>query len=393
MAIQNEPVLAKLPAIREAAASVAELMLANVVMIGEVPSPTFSEDDRVRFILQRFAECGLQNPSSDEVGNGFGLLPGASGTHTILIAANADTIVEEQADQAIEVEAGRIEGPFVGDNSIGLAALATLPTLLERAGITLRSHLVLMTAARMLNRGNLEGLKFYLANTEAPPAAGLYVEGVQLGRLNHACLGTLRGEIVCRLPDDFDWVQHGKSGTILPMTDIILMLSQIPLPQRPRTNLVMGTLRGGISPQNIARETRLGFEIRSESGQILDEVGGRLREITGLVASRSGVSVRLELFTRREPGGIEDTHPIVRGTRAIVEGLGLRPMMYLTTSPLSAFFERGIPALTLGITKGTRSPKIEEIREFVDTAPMATGLAQLVGALMVIDEVNHHGTE
>lgn len=390
MAPNGQSITARLPAISEAAAAVGELMLANVVMIGEIPSPTFSEADRVRFILQRFAECGLQNPSSDEIGNGFGLLPGSEGNRTIVVAANADTIVQDPEDQAIEIEAGRVEGPFVGDNSIGLAALATLPTLMERLGITLRSNLLLMTAARMLNRGNLEGLKFYLANAAPLPIAGLFVEGVQLGRLNHACLGTLRGEIICRLPNNFDWVQHGKSGTILPMNDIILMLGQIPLPQRPRTNLVMGTIRGGISPQNIARETRLGFEVRSESTQILDDVGERLREITGLVASRSGISVRLELFTRREPGGIEDTHPIVRGTRSVLEALGLKPMMYLTTSPLSAFFERGIPALTLGITRGARSPEIDEIREYVETAPMTSGLAQLVGALMAIDDSCNH---
>ncbi|HPA20311.1 MAG TPA: peptidase [Verrucomicrobiae bacterium] len=390
MASNGQSVLARLPAIRAAAADLRELLLADIVMIGEIPSPTFSEADRVSFILERFADCGLQNPSSDEVGNGFGLIPGSVGDHTIVVAANADTIVEDPEDQTVEIEADRIEGPFVGDNSVGLAALTVLPTLLERLGITLRANLLLMTAARMLNRGNLEGLKFYLGNASAPPVAGLYVEGVQLGRLNHACLGTLRGEIICRLPDDFEWAQHGKSGTILPMSDIVLMLSQIPLPQRPRTHLVTGMIRGGISCQNIARETRLGFEVRSESSQILDDVGARLREITGLVASRSGVSVRLDLFTRREPGGIEDTHPLVRGTRSVLEALDLKPMMYLTTSPMSAFFERGIPALTLGITRGSRSPEIDEIREYVDTAPMATGLAQLAGTLMIMDEARNH---
>lgn len=390
MVPNDQSVIARLPKIQEAAADIRELLVANIVMIGEIPSPTFSEGDRTGFILQRFSECGLENPSADEVGNGFALIPGSEGNKTLIIVANADTMIEDADDQNVEIEEDRIEGPFVGDNSIGLAAIVTLPTLLQQAGITLRSNVLLMTAARMLNRGNLEGLKFYLANTPAPPAAGLFIEGVQLGRLNHACLGTLRGEISCSLPEDFDWAHHGKSGTILPMTDIIMMLSQIPLPQRPRTHLVMGSIRGGISCQNIARDTRLGFEVRSESSHILDEVGARMREITGLVASRSGVNVHLDLFTRRGPGGIEDTHPIVRATRAVLEALDLKPMMYLTTSPLSAFFERGIPALTLGVTRGSRSPRIDEIREFVETGPMATGLAQMAGALMVMDEACHH---
>ena len=221
MVPNDQSVLARLPEIHEAAADLRELMVANIVMIGEIPSPTFGEGDRTGFILQRFAECGLENPSSDEVGNGFALIRGTTGERTILVAANSDTIVEDPEDHAIEIEADRVQGPFVGDNSIGLAAIATLPTLFQKTGVTFKSNILLMTAARMLNRGNLEGLKFYLSNAPAQPSAGMYIEGVQLGRLNHACLGTLRGEISCSLPDDFDWVHHGKSGTILPMTDII----------------------------------------------------------------------------------------------------------------------------------------------------------------------------
>ena len=79
MSTNIEGILSDLPRLREAAAAMQEIILANLVMIGEVPAPTGEEEKRVQFILQRFSECGLQNCSSDEKGNGYGVLFGEQG--------------------------------------------------------------------------------------------------------------------------------------------------------------------------------------------------------------------------------------------------------------------------------------------------------------------------
>ena len=74
--------------------------------------------------------------------------------------------------------------------------MVSLPTLFEKLQIRLKSNLVFMAAVKSLGRGNLEGLKYFLANSSLPIHAGLCLEGVQLGRLNYSCLGMFRGEIV-----------------------------------------------------------------------------------------------------------------------------------------------------------------------------------------------------
>ena len=53
-----------------------EILLANAVMLGEIPAPTFAEEDRIQFLANRFTEEGLQNISIDEAGNAMGILPG-----------------------------------------------------------------------------------------------------------------------------------------------------------------------------------------------------------------------------------------------------------------------------------------------------------------------------
>ncbi len=371
---------------REGAAAVRDLFLADLVMLGEIPAPTGHEEGRVRFIVDRFLEHGLQDCAVDEVGNGFGILAGTEGRAHILLVSNADTLLTEPKDQTIEVREDRLIGPFVGDNSIALAALTVLPHLLDRLQVRLKSNVILLASSRALGRGNQEGLKSFLANCPHILRAGFCLESVQLGRLNYACIGMLRGEITCRLPDDYNWEQYGASGTILPVSEIVNRISQIPLPRRPVTSIVMGQIRGGITHGNIARETSLGFEVRSESAAILAEWQQQVNDIVEEVGARSGTCATLDVFARREPGGLEIGHPLVRQTRAIQAALGLSPMLYPTTSQLVAIRDVGIPGVTLGLTTGERRGDLDEIEESVAIEPLATGLAQLVGVLRAVDE-------
>lgn len=380
-----EEILAGLPRIRAAADGLRDMMLANLVMIGEIPAPTGGEQARVDFLLQRFTEDGLEHCSFDELHNGAGLLAGTEGQRNILLLAYADAAVSDDTDQTVEVETDRVVGPFVVDNSIALAALVTLPTLLDRLQVRLRSNVLFLAAARSLGRGNLEGLKFFLTNSRVPVHFGLCVEGVQLGRLNCACLGMLRGEIVCRLPDDYNWAQHGATGSIIPMNDVITRINRIAVPKRPYTSLVLGSIHGGISHYNIARQTTLGFEVRSEAADILHQVQQQMKDIVEEVSSQAGVVITADFFARREPGGLDPAHPLVRCGRSVLTQLGLQPMIYLTTSGMSALVDRKIPALTLGVTTGERLGRLDEFDEACAIEPMATGLAQLAGILLALD--------
>lgn len=375
-----------LPIARQTAAQIRDVMLANLVLIGEIPAPTFTEADRIRLLLQRFTEVGLENCSSDDLDNGFGLLPGTDGSRTLLLATNADTFEVNRKDHAIEIFPDRIVGPFVGDNSLALAAMATLPTLLERLGLRLRSNVLFMAASRMLNRGNMEGMRKFLERTSMVFNAGLCVESVQLGRLNHRCLGMLRGEIICRLPDDYRWSKFGSSGSIVPMTDVIHRLSSIPIPQRPHTTMVLGSIHGGISYQNIARETVLKFELRSESVNILNDLRDKIKDVCDDVAAHKGMHVKLDIFAHREPGGLDSSHPMVKAAKTVQSALDIPTMVYSTTSALSALADKSIPSVTVGVTTGERHHELDEIDEFVSIEPMAAGLAQIVGLLMAIDK-------
>lgn len=378
-----EAVLEALPDYVERMRDIRDVILGNLVMLGEIPAPTFDEEERVQFLMQRFSECGMQNCSTDEVGNGVGIIPGEDGSNTILLVAHADTIFSRKTDHTVSVHSDSVVGPGVADNGLGLATMASLPTLLEMLGIRFRSDVILLGGVRSLGRGNLEGLRFFLANNTMPIQSGICIEGVQLGRLSHASIGMLRGEVTCSIPEQYDWTRFGASSAIVTLNEVITRIQEIPLPRRPKTNIFLGSVHGGGSFNTIARNAVLRFEIRSESQEIVSELGDQIEDIAAEVSGEAGVDVSLDVFARRDPGGIGFRHPLAAVSRRILERLEIQSMLGPSTSELSAFIDRHIPAITIGLTKGEN---LNDFNETIYIEPMFKGLAQLLAILHAADK-------
>ena len=274
-------------------------------------------------------------------------------------------------------------GPGVADNSLGVATLASLPTILEMLDIQFRSDLILLGGVRSLGRGNLEGLRFFLANNNMPIQTGICLEGVQLGRLSHSSIGMLRGEVTCSIPELYDWTRFGASSAIVTLNEVITRIQEIPLPRRPKTNIFLGSIHGGGSFNTIARNAVLRFEIRSESEGIVSELADQIDDITAEVSAEAGVDVSLDVFARREPGGIGFRHPLPTTARKVLSELSVHPMLGPSTSELSAFIDRHIPAITVGLTKGENLNDADE-KIYID--PMFKGLAQLLAILQAADK-------
>ncbi len=382
MAQGLDAILSQLPRFRAAAADLREILLANLVMIAEVPSPTFGEEHRVNLTVERFGEAGLNNSSVDEVGNGFGILPGRRGDRNILLVAHADTPFAGSIDHTISLRQSRVRGPGVADNSLGVAAIASLPTLLERLDIQLDANIIFMASSRSLGRGNLEGLRFFLGNTDTPIRAGICVEGIQIGRLSHSSVGMLRGEISCSVPEEYDWTRFGATSAIATLNMIINRIYSIPVPRQPLTMIVINSLRGGTAFSMIARQAVLRFEIRSESGDVIHDLEQQFQHLVAEVQSQVGANVTLDTFAHRLRGGIPFAHPLVQNARTIIRTLDIESRVSPSISELSAFIDRQIPAITLGVTTGERQ---HEVDASVAIEPMFLGMAQIIGVLLAID--------
>ena len=377
-----EEVLELLPDLPDKLMSIQETLLANLIMISEIPAPTFKEEARVKLLLQRMDEAGLSNVSTDEEGNGVGIIHGKNPKRNILLVAHADSVYTERVVHALSILNDEIIGPGVADNSLGMAVLATLPNILETLGIQLDANLVLLSSTKGLGRGNLDGLRFFMENNKIPFEAGICIEGEKLGRLSYTAEGMFRGNISCKLPEELDWQRAGQNSAIIALNDVINRILEIPVPRRPRTSIVLGAIRGGKSYNVMATESSLRFEVRSESSEMVQSIRNRIDEIIADVASSHNADFDFQIVSSREPGGIDVGHPLVKSCRQIMEKLDVQPTIRPSMSEVSELIARGLPALTLGITEASN---LHNLNETVRIKPIYTGLAQLIAMLLAID--------
>lgn len=379
---QINDILNKLDGYETSLRELSEMILANIVMLGEIPAPTFGEKERVRFLIERFSENRMLNCSTDEKGNALGIIPGERGDKNILIVAHTDSYFDNKIDHTIGVQPQYMSGPGIGDNALGVAALASLPAILEHLNIKLNSNIVVMGSSRSLGRGDIEGLRFFLENSKLPISAGLCVEGVRLGRLSYSSIGMIRCELKCEVPDQYDWTRFGAVGSIITINEVINRILEIPMPKRPRCNIAFGSIEGGKSFNALASKAILRFEIRSESGEMVSNVFKQISNIASEVSSHTGEEISLDILARRQPGGIDFSHPLASAARQIMSQMEIKPRISPSTSELAAFIAKNIPALTIGLTRGDNMNQLDET---IEVAPIYAGLAQLVALIETID--------
>ncbi len=376
-------ILDSLPNLETMIREMRDVILTNIVMIGEIPSPTFREDKLREFILNRFNQDNLINCSTDETGNALGILPGSIGDRNILIVSHMDSVFDEEVNNTISVQPEYISGRGLSDNIIGLAAITSLPFILDQLKMRLNSNLIFMGTARSLGQGNLEGIRFFLKNTKINISNGIIVDGIKLGNLSYSSIGMARCEINYWVPEEYDWTRFGAVGSIVTLNELINRIQEIPIPNKPHTSIMFSSISGGRGFSNIPLDATVRFEIRSESGTMVDVLQKQIMDIASEVASNSGSRVETKILAKRKPGGISFSHPFAGAARAIHKTLNIESRITPNIAELSAFIDKDIPSIAIGITN---TEKLTKSLEKVQIEPIYKGLAQLVGLVMAIDE-------
>jgi tripeptide aminopeptidase len=359
-----------------------EQILADLTMLAQIPAPTGEEEQRVRYVLDRFVEAGVPEVGPDEVGNAVGLLPGRRGEQTILLVAHVDTLYARTVNHNITLESDRVIGPGVGDNALGVAAISLIPICLAHLGIQLDSNVGLLASVRSLGRSNHEGLRFFLDHPPRPIDCGVVVEGLQLGRANYLSIGKIRGDIICDVcPEE---LRSDRSlNALVALNHVINRILSIAVPAQPYTKIRLAKLHAGISYDSEPGHAELGFEVVSHADEMIDEIRRKMDDAVAEMSAQHGVVAKLDCFFRRETGGIPFSHPLVKSVLEVMERLSIEPDLGRGPSELPEFISRKIPAVTLGISSGEKNQETEP--DYVMIEPILTGLAQLLGVLLEFD--------
>jgi tripeptide aminopeptidase len=352
-------------------------LLDLAVAIQQIPSPTFAEAQRAAFVYAQFQNAGLQSVAKDELGNVFGCWQGAGRALPVVISAHLDTVFTASTDLHIRRQAERIHGPGIGDNSLGLAGLFGLLWALRRkwgAGVTPPGDLWLAANVCEEGLGGLRGMRGVVDRFGDQVAAYLILEGMSLGQVYHRGLGVQRYRITVRTPGGHSWVDYGSPSAVHELAALVTRLTSLPVPAQPRSSLNVGVIAGGTSINTIAAEAHLELDLRSESQATLHEL---VQQVEGLVrsANQSAVQAELELIGQRPVGEIPASHPLVQLAKHCLEAQGLQANLTIGSTDANLPLSRGLPAVCIGLTTGHGA---HTVNEYINTQPVAQGLAQVV---------------
>jgi acetylornithine deacetylase/succinyl-diaminopimelate desuccinylase-like protein len=346
----------------------------RAVEIQQIPAPTFQEGPRAAYVRERFLRAGLSQVTEDPLHNVCALRHGG-GRGAILVSAHLDDVFPDSVDRTMRRKPGRIAAPGIGDNALGVASLIALAESLDALGVSLPMDLHLAANVCEEGLGDLRGIKGVLARLGGRLSAAIVVEGQRLGRINHQGVGSQRYRLACRTAGGHSWSDYPAPSAVHALMALGGRLLEIDVPSHPRTTFNIGVIQGGTSVNSIAEEASCLLDLRSESPEALDALVRLVEQVVQSWTAR-GTSVSLEVIGQRPAGGLDPAHPLVLIARDVLRELGVHDV-HLTASstdanvPLAA----GLPAVCVGITRGGNAHRADE---FIETAPIATGLGQLL---------------
>lgn len=379
-----EQILEKLPGFVEKIKEIQEIIISNIVLIGQVPAPTHYEEARTEIFLERLSDAQTDYCATADFNIPTGIVRGSSdgSRPPIFVVAHLDTFMNTDIDHNYIVQKNTIIGPGILDNSLSLGVLASLPVIFRHLDLKFESDIVLAGVPQSIGKGNLQGIKHLIDTWDGPIRGAVIVEGEKLGRLNYYSEGIIRGEITCNVTATNGWEHRYKPNAILILNKVIDEILTMELPQRPLSRIIIGKINGGFKHGVIAYDARLGFEIQSDSEEMVNRMHDEINDIVNGIGHENHVSLKLHIISNRVPAKLRYRHPLVKSTVSVMKTLGLQPIADSSESELSIFLAKNIPAVTLGVTEGKN---MHRDNASMKIKPMFTGIAQIIGVLMAID--------
>jgi tripeptide aminopeptidase len=358
-------------ALREASHGLAGAVVRRTVELAEIPAPTGQEDARRERVTSWWQEDGWADVHADGAGNLWARVrPGDQ--PAVILAAHLDTVFDAKVDHRVRRDGTLLRGPGVGDDSVGVAALSAVGTLLAAAGGT---PVWLVATVGEEGLGNLRGMMEVIRQDQVPLAAVVAIEGNYLGRVANIGVGSTRWQVTVSGPGGHAWEQANAPSAVHAAARMVAELAALPRRgsgpgARGKSSVNVGVFSGGEAVNARARRAVFLLDLRAAQATTLDTLEARARRI--IAAPAADVTAEIEELGRRPAGELAATHPLAAAAATALRKAGLTSRRTAASTDANAAHAAGVPAIAIGVTTGSGEHTPDE---WIDTAPLASGLA------------------
>lgn len=345
-------------------------LIEDVLALARIPAPTFAEERRIAWLEARLtASPGVLGR------DGAGSLIWAWDTRRprVLVAAHVDTVFPEGTPLEPRREGNDLVGPGVGDNAAAVAVAVDVTERLLASGRSGRGAVAFTVAEEGL--GNLRGAREVCETLD--PEMFVALEGHGLDEVLVDAVGSLRARVTVAGQGGHSWRDRDAPSTIHALFRLGEALVELSDRDGP---VNVGTVSGGRSVNTIADRAELVVERRALDESKLDEFATALESLE----APPGLQLEVEILGRRPSGRLARDASLLAAVRAVRDDLGLPDRLEAGSTDANAALACGIPALALGVARGSNMHSLEER---IDIASLSLGAQQLERVLhRLLDE-------
>ena len=375
-------------------------LVREIVALTEIPAPPFMEDARGAAYLQMLRDHGLTDVERDAVGNVMGLRRGTGGGPIIAIAAHLDTVFPEGTDVTVKREGTRLAAPGIGDDTRSLAVLLAMIRAMDAANIQTTADILFVGDVGEEGLGDLRGMKHLFQQGRYKDRIAMFVsmDGAGSGAdITHGGVGSKRYRVTFRGPGGHSYGAFGLVSPAFAMGLAMAKLSDVAVPQTPKTTFNVGVVGGGTSVNSIPFEQWMEVDMRSESPVELGKLEDTFRRLMQEAAdeenrvrsTRQGrIDVELKLIGDRPSGETPLDSRLVQVAAAAVRASGMEPTFGYSSTDSNIPISLGVPAIT--IDSGGRGGRAHALDEWIDVGKAGSlrGIESALTLLLTLAGVN-----
>ena len=340
--------------------------------ICEVPAPTGEERQRAEFVASLWRERGY-TPEIDEISNVYVRRGKRNTGPVLLLLAHIDTVFPTNTPINVTREGNILRGPSIGDNSLSVATMITLLTILDELSIETDSDIIAVANVGEEGLGNLRGTRAAVERYRNELGAVIAIDG-RLGAIVNTAVGSQRWRITINGPGGHSYGSFGEPSAIHSLGRIIAAIADIEVPKVPKTTFNVGLIEGGTSVNTIAPSASAILDLRSTDVDALHQLAAKVRAIVEQKAG-SRLQTQIEVLGERPAGTLSQNDPLVVLATTTLNWLGINPIYAASSTDANIPISMHIPAICVGVTYAGRAHTLEE---YIEVAPIGNGLAQLL---------------
>jgi len=349
------------------------------VELTQIPAPPFKETVRGAEFKKRLEALGMKNVRIDAVGNVIAERKGAGGGPTVVIAGHLDTVFPEGTDVKVKREGDKLSAPGIGDDDRGLAVVLAVVRAFEKAGVQTLGTVYFVGDVGEEGPGNLRGMR-NLFGTELKGKVDYFIsiDDTGLGIASRA-VGSNRYRVTYKGPGGHSYGAFGIPNPIHALGRAIAGISDIQVPETPKTTFNVGIIQGGTSVNSISGDATMEVDMRSEDAASLATVNTKILKVVrdaltaenarwpSARAKEAKLSLKIDTIGIRPTGAQSDDAPIVKTAMAAAKTLGFPTSTSASSTDANIPISLGIPAIRIG--GGGRAEGAHSLGEFYVDGP------------------------